>query len=241
MLIHDKRESLVSNCRIFNLAASKFMMLSDLNVQYTHRRSFQCFVCSKQLRSTGASSSCVWQPCTGGDMISDLSMWTPWALRMLPSGFSTSFTWQGPISHWQVSAVTQAFSWQAKPGTGLENIACNIVGMMTRRSFTEKDKLARRFSAVAQTLMTVSLWDSLGALLRSAYVLPRNLSRRIEGIGKFSFYISMLTVYSHPESWEQASREERTQDLLCCSLSLLRRSIHGVQLACEVYDGIIPA
>ena len=63
----------------------------------------------------------------------------------------------------------------------------------------------------------------------------------LRALGSFLSTSQMPTFYSHPESWEQASREERTQDLLCCSLSLLRRSIHGVQLACEVYDGIIPA
>lgn len=42
----------------------------------------------------------------------------------VPSGCSTLLTLQGPMSHWQVSAVAQAFRRQDRSGSGPENMTC---------------------------------------------------------------------------------------------------------------------
>jgi hypothetical protein len=49
----------------------------------------------------------------------------PLLLLTQPSSSSTSLTLQGPISHWQVSAVASAFSLQENSGSGLENMTCS--------------------------------------------------------------------------------------------------------------------
>jgi hypothetical protein len=59
----------------------------------------------------------------------------PWPLapgphtqRTEPSSSSTSLTLQGPMSHWQVSAVASAFSLQEKAGRGPENMILKAPG-----------------------------------------------------------------------------------------------------------------
>jgi hypothetical protein len=46
----------------------------------------------------------------------------------VPSSSSTSFTLLGPMSHWQVSAVASALSWQEKVGRGRENMTLKAPG-----------------------------------------------------------------------------------------------------------------
>lgn len=54
--------------------------------------------------------------------VAHLSTNTPCPLATVPSGNSMSFTLDGPMSHWQVMAVTQALSLFEKTGSGFENM-----------------------------------------------------------------------------------------------------------------------
>jgi hypothetical protein len=61
---------------------------------------------------------------------SQLGYWLEGRALTLPSSSSTSFTAQGPISHWHVAAVAKAFRRQEKSGSGFENMTCSGRGRM---------------------------------------------------------------------------------------------------------------
>ncbi len=142
-----------------------------------------------------------------------------------------SITLQGPMSHWQVSMVTHAFSRHDSAGSGFENITCTPHHAHSRRLYASGcdsrpllDRQLKRFVSGAQA-------SAVSSVLRTSSASWQH------GIS----YAGAERPGPHPECRRQPGGEERQQESVwCCSCVSLGYLRHTVQAPCQVHNCVIP-